>query len=286
MSVVPGNLIDQVINQVEHLPTLPQVVTKLLAMTELPNVDAVKLSRALDQSLAAKVLKLANSAFYGSKKVSTIPQGIVIIGFDAVKEIILTTSFFHTFHDAQDVQALKPLWQHSLECATIAKRLAWIYRYEALDEAYFAGLIHDIGKLIIQQYFPDQHQQIENMTGGAEENLEAEKEVLGITHAEIGRKISEYWTFPETLVDAIAHHHDQHWQLNPKLGRILYYADRFVLGFFDLNNLLDAFSQAGMFYPAGWEASDIQEVEGILRREIDKAHSIFNSAMDSQHLNC
>jgi len=121
------------------------------------------------------------------------------------------------------------------------------------------------------------------MTGGAEENLEAEKEVLGITHAEIGGKISTYWTFPETLVDAIAHHHDQNWQLNPKLGKILYYADRFVLGFFDFNHLLNAFSQAGMFYPAGWEASDIHEVEGILRKEIDKARSMLNSAMDSQH---
>ncbi len=280
MATASGKLIDQVINQIEHLPTLPQVVTNLLAMTESPNVDAVKLSKAMDQSLAAKVLKMANSAFYGKRKVNSIPQGIVIIGFDAVKEIILTTSLFHTFHEAQDVQALQPLWQHSLECAVIAKRLAWIYRYETLDEAYFAGLIHDIGKVIIQQYFPDPHQQIERIMEAGVENLEAEKKVLGITHAEIGGKMAHRWDFPPPLVDAITHHHDQNWQINPKLGKILHYADLFVLGSIDLTHLLSAFSQAGMFHPANWDESDMAEVEEILRREIEKAQSMFSVSGD------
>jgi putative nucleotidyltransferase with HDIG domain len=273
-------LIDQVINQIEHLPTLPQVVTNLLAMTDSPNVDAVKLSKAMDQSLAAKVLKMANSAYYGKRRVNSIPHGIVIIGFDAVKEIILTTSLFHTFHEAQDVQALQPLWQHSLECAVIAKRLAWIYRYEAMDEAYFAGLIHDIGKLIIQQYFPDSYQQIENATEAGVDNLEAEKEILGITHAEIGGKMAQRWDFPAPLVDAVTHHHDQNWKINPRLGMILHYADLFVLGSIDLTHLLSSFGQAGMSYPASWNDSDMEEVEEILRTEIEKAQSMFSGSGD------
>jgi putative nucleotidyltransferase with HDIG domain len=280
MVTAPGKLIDQVINQIEHLPTLPQVVTNLLAMTESPNVDAMKLSKAMDQSLAAKVLKTANSAYYGKRKVNSISQGIVIIGFDAVKEIILTTSVFHTFHEAQDVQVLQPLWQHSLECALIAKRLAWIYRYEILDEAYFAGLIHDIGKVIIQQHFAEAYQEIEKTMEGGIENLEAEKKVLGITHAEIGGKMAHRWDFPPPLVDAITHHHDKNWQINPKLGRILHFADLFVLGSIDFTQLLSAFSQAGMSYPASWEHSDMEEVEEILRKEIEKAQSMFGLSTD------
>lgn len=268
-------LIDRVLDQIEHLPTLPHVVANLLAMTESPSVDAMKLSKALDQSLAAKVLKVANSAFYGKRKVNTISQGIVIIGFDAVKEIILTTSLFHTFHEARDIEALQPLWQHSLECAMIAKRLAWIYRYEILDEAYFSGLIHDIGKLVIQQYFPGEDQQIRKLIEEGVENLEAEKQILSITHAEIGGKMVQRWNFPAALVDAVNHHHDQEWKLNPRLGRILHYANLFVLGLVGFTEMLAAMNQAGMSFSVSWDSYDLQGVEEILQQEIEKARSMF-----------
>lgn len=268
-------LIERVLDQIEHLPTLPQVVANLLAMTESPGVDAMKLSKALDQSLAAKVLKVANSAFYGKRKVNTISQGIVIIGFDAVKEIILTTSLFHTFHEARDIQTLQPLWQHSLECAMIAKRLAWIYRYEILDEAYFSGLIHDIGKLVIQQYFPNEDQQIRKLTEEGVESLEAEKQILSITHAEIGGKMVQRWNFPAGLVDAVNHHHDQEWKLNPRLGRVLHYSNLFVLGSIGFAEMLAAMSKAGMSFSGNWDSYDLQGVEEILQQEVEKARSMF-----------
>ena len=178
---VQPKLIDQVLEQVEHLPTLPQVVMTVLQMAESPNLNTAKLSQALDQSLAAKVLKMANSAFYGggrARKVNTIPHAIVIIGLETLKEIVLTASLFHTFHDQQDIQKLQPLWQHSLEAAQIAKRLAWIFRYSSLDEAYFSGLIHDLGKLIIQQHFPQQYEEIEDQKNNGLEDQDAEKQVL------------------------------------------------------------------------------------------------------------
>jgi putative nucleotidyltransferase with HDIG domain len=275
MAQVSRKFVDQVIDQIEHLPTLPQVVANLLAMTESPNVDAAKLSKALDQSLAAKVLKGANSAYYGNRKVNSISQGIVVIGFDAVKEIILTTSLFHTFHDTHDIQSLQPFWRHSLECAMIAKRLAWMYRYENHDEAYLAGLIHDIGKLVIQQFFPDAFKQIHKVMEEGIEKVEEEKAILGITHAEIGGKMGQHWNFPASLVDAVTHHHDQDWKLNPRLGRIVHYADLFVLGSIDFAHMLAALSQAGMSLPTSWDPADLQGVEEILRREIEKASSMF-----------
>jgi putative nucleotidyltransferase with HDIG domain len=275
MAMEARKLVEQVLDQIEHLPTLPQVVANLLSITESPSVDAMKLSKALDQSLATKVLKVANSAFYGKRMVSTISQGIVVIGFDAVKEIILTTSLFHTFHDTRDIQALQPLWQHSLECAMIAKRLAWIYRYEILDEAYFSGLIHDIGKLVIQQYFPEADQQIQKLTKEGVESLEAEKQILSITHAEIGGEMVQRWNFPASLVDAVNHHHDQEWKLNPRLGRVLHYANLFVLGFVGFTDMLAAMSKAGMSFSGNWDSYDLQGVEEILQKEMEKARSMF-----------
>lgn len=273
---------DSIIQQIEHLPTIPQIVMRVLALAESPHINAVEMSRAMDQSLASKVLKVANSAYYGgrlSRSVNSIPHAIVIIGFDAVKEIILTTSFFHTFHDAQDIQTLQPLWRHSLECALIAKRLAWIYRYQALDEAYFSGLIHDIGKLIIQQYLPDQYRQIESRQESIG-TLEAEMEILGLSHAEVGAKIAKHWNFPGTILDVIQHHHDKQWKTNPKLGRILHFSDLFVLGSIDFSSMLKTISQEGMPYPATWDASDLQSVEQIVHEEMNKAQRMFNSAMD------
>jgi len=278
MNNAGNGFVDKVIKQIEHLPTLPQVVMKVLEMTESADISTRELSKSLDQSLSAKVLKLANSAYYGmgSRNANTVQRAIIIIGFDAVKEIILLTSLFHTLKDTKEMQTLQPLWQHSLECAVIAKRLAWIYRYPEIDEAYLSGLIHDIGKLIIQQYFPDQYQQIKKKEEEGIKPLQAEKEILGVTHAEIGGRISTQWVFPEALVEAVAHHHDARWKLNPKLGMILHYADRFVSGSLDFPGLLEAFNKEGMSHPEEWIPADLQSVENIFHEEMTKAKSIFN----------
>ncbi len=275
-------MIDQVIQEIEHLPTLPQVVMRVLAMAESPRISALELSKAMDQSLAAKVLKVSNSAYYGmssSRNINSIHHAIMMIGFEAVKEIILTTSFFHTFHDSRDVQALQPLWQHSLECALIAKRLAWMYRYDSLDEAYLSGLTHDIGRLVIQQHFSDQYREIESKKDQGIELLAAEKEVLDVTHADIGGKVAERWSFPPTLVDVITHHHDREWKINPTLGKILLYADQFTFGLIDFAHLIHAFSEEGMAYPATWDSSDLASVEMILHEEMEKASSVFKTTI-------
>jgi putative nucleotidyltransferase with HDIG domain len=279
MEKVQDTVIDRVVKEIEHLPTLPQVVTKVLAMTDSDKFNALDLSREMDQSLSAKVLKVANSAYYGTRavrQVNNIHHAIVIIGFDAVKEIILTTSLFHTFRDSQEVKSLQPLWQHSLECALVAKRMAWVYRYEAMDEAYLVGLIHDIGKLVIQQYFPEQFRLIKGKTYTGIEDLEAEKEILGMSHASIAGRMAEHWNFPEAIVESIAQHHDQVWQLNPRLGRILFYADRFVSGMIDFYTMLELFRQSGMVYPANWKAEELKKVEAGLREEMKNSSSILN----------
>jgi len=274
-------VIDQVIQEVEHLPTLPQVVMRVLSMAESPKISAVELSRVLDQSLAAKILRVANSVYYGGKgrKINSIHHAIMMIGFESVKEIILTTSFFHTLHDVRDVQSLQPLWQHSLECALISKRLAWIYRYDSLDEAYLSGLTHDIGRLVIQQYFSDQFNEIEERKKSGMEWLQAEKEVLEMTHAEIGGKVAERWGFSPNLIDVIGHHHDRSWTVNPTLGKILHSADKFTFGEMNFFNMLESFSREGMNYPSTWDSSDLASVEQILQEEMGKAQSMFHFAV-------
>ncbi|MBP1717684.1 MAG: metal dependent phosphohydrolase [Deltaproteobacteria bacterium] len=279
MAPLQNIIVEKVLRQIEHLPTLPQVVMKILAMTDSEKINALDLSKELDQSLSAKVLKVANSAYYGgraARTVTSLHHAIMIIGFDMVKEIVLTASFFHTFKDSEEVEELKPLWTHSLGCALVAKRLAWVYRYETLDEAYLVGLIHDIGKLVIKQYFPDQYRLIQSRSNWGPESLKVEKEVLGMTHAQIAGRMAEQWNFHESLAEAIAHHHDEKWELNPKLGRILFYANRFVSGRVDFNRMLELFTQAGMHFPLNWHLNELKRVEEIFHEEMNKASSLMN----------
>lgn len=279
MAASNKNIIEQVLKQVEHLPTLPHVVMSVVQMTHSANVNIDGISDALDQSLAARVLKMANSAFYGgarSRTVTSIRHAIVIIGLDALKEIVLTASFFHTFHDIREVQSLKPLWEHSQATAQIAKRLAWMYHYPNLDEAYFVGLVHDVGKLVIQQYFPDQYQLIQDLIQNGTEEGSAEVSTIGMTHSDIGGKICDFWGFPGSLADAIAHHHDEGWQTYPKLGKILHCADRYVLGRFDFKEVLDYFSRSEMPLSPHWDEADLESVGKILEEELLKAQAIFS----------
>lgn len=278
MAQIQNSVVDKVLKQIEHLPTLPQVVTKILAMTDSAKVNAVDISKEMDQSLSAKVLKVANSAYYGGRasgKVNSLHHAIMIIGFDMVKEIVLTASFFHTFKNSEEIEEFKPLWTHSLACALVAKRLGWVYRYEPLDEAYLVGLIHDIGKLVIQQYFPDQYRQIQAKTREGRDPLMAEKEIMGLTHAEIAGRMAAHWNFQESLVDALAHHHDEKWGRNPQLGRILFYANQFSLGLVDFNRMLELFTQAGMHFPLNWHFNELRRVEEIFQEELNKASSLM-----------
>ncbi len=179
------------------------------------------------------------------------------------------------------MKSLEPLWQHSLECAAAARRLAWVFRYEGMDETYIAGLIHDIGKLVIHQYFPEQFRILNKEEKGEADHLAMEKEILGMTHAAIAGKIAKHWNFPETLVEAVANHHEEGWKLNPQLGKIIFYANRFVQGRVDFFTMLNFFGQSGMSYPSSWNSEDLTGVENMLQAEIKKASSMINSSRAS-----
>ena len=98
-----------------------------------------------------------------------------------------------------------------------------------------------------------------------------------MTHAEIAGRIAEQWNFHESLVEAIAHHHDEKWKLNPKLGRILFYANRFVSGAVDFDRMLELFTQAGMHFPLNWQFNELRKVEEIFHEEMNKAASLMNA---------
>lgn len=200
------------LESLQQLPMLPSTAAEALQLIDNPRTSAGMLGRIIerDQALAARVLKIANSPFYGfPREISTIDLAIVVLGFDAIKETILSLVIQGVFaHTRSPHLNIQDFWKYSLFCGSAARFLARKLGYRIAGEAFVAGLMHDIGVLIIAQFFPkelDAIRQEQRLRGLS--LVEAEHYVLAATHCEIGAWLAERWNLPEQLINAIAFHH-------------------------------------------------------------------------------
>lgn len=194
------------------LPTLPTVVAKMIEMIDDPNTDAMTLSRLIetDQVLTAKVLKLANSAYYGlSRQIGALNMAVVVIGFNALRNIVLGLTVIERFaKNWNGYFDFTQFWEHAVACGIASRLLARDRGYLNAEEAFATGLLHDLGKLIFNQYLPEDFDQIVGLVHQKGYTFEeAELEVAGISHAEVGALMAEHWRLPKRLVEGIAYHH-------------------------------------------------------------------------------
>ncbi len=205
---------EEVLKKIEQLPTLPMVVTRIMQMVENPKTSAADITKviSLDPALTVKILKLVNSAYYGfPKKITTITHAIMILGFEDVKNIALSVSVFDMFKGDSVEGGFDRVafWQHSISVGVCAKLLAKRLRHKDPEEAFIAGLLHDIGKIILDQFFHEELVQI--LREVREKNtlfINAERTLFGMDHTEIGRIVARKWGLPNEIVDCISAHHD------------------------------------------------------------------------------
>ncbi len=192
---------------IERLPSIPKVVHEVWKIIEQKNAEPAKVSEVIskDISLSAKVLKLINSPFYGfPNRISSIKHAVVLLGLDAIRGLLISTVVFGDINEE-----IKDMWDHACDCATIAGIIAKVLDIKESDELTAAGLLHDMGKVILKNYFPELEakiktlQKIENIP-----DSEAEKKVIGISHDTINKWITEKWHFPPILTEAIVFHHN------------------------------------------------------------------------------
>jgi HD-like signal output (HDOD) protein len=201
------------IAKVEDLPTLPRTVLRITELINDPRASAKDLARIItdDQVLTARLLKLVNSSFYGfPQRIATVTDAILLIGFDAIRSLLLTTSVFDLFpsRTVRSRRDQEMLWDHSLGCAIGAKVIGGAVRHEKTEELFVAGLLHDIGKIVEMTLLPEDFAQIASRVSERRVLISsAEMEVLGCTHADIGRLLAERWNLPVKLVSTIAWHH-------------------------------------------------------------------------------
>lgn len=221
--------VDEVIRAVRDLPSLPIVVLELLEKMEHADASSADLANKIsqDQALAAKILRLANSSFYGmSSLVTTVPQAISILGFGTVRALVTAASLSGAFVlDPQSPFNFSRFWKHAIATAICAKHLAPSHRI-APDIAFIAGLLHDIGQCVLATRFP---QAYANVIDQCRHNdctvVDAEQAVFQTDHAAVGAALADHWRFPLTMQHAVAWHHDDAQAGSDKLAATVYVAN-------------------------------------------------------------
>ena len=197
-----------------NLPTLPTLAARLLDLVDNPATNASTLAQFMsqDQVITARLLKMCNSAYYGlGREVTSVHQSVVMLGFDMVREIALGVSVINAFKSARGLEGfdISGFWDHSSAVGLVARRVAKGWQPALVSEAFTAGLLHDIGKVVLIQYLPDEFAETLATAKAQGRNLfEVEREVFGTDHGQIGSWLAERWKLPKTLCDAMAFHHD------------------------------------------------------------------------------
>jgi putative nucleotidyltransferase with HDIG domain len=205
------------IARINEVVSFPPAVAEILHAMADQHVTMAKITDIIesDPALTAKVLGIANSPFYGLRRdVTNIAQALCMLGLDEIGHLLLTIQMKSRLMSLDPLQRvlLDRLWKHSVSAAVTARLIAARYRIPTEGKEYTAALLHDMGKLVMIQYFPalnagiGQHIRTEGM-----EETEAELHAVGITHTQIGKQVGEKWRLPKEYLDAMQWHH-QPWR--------------------------------------------------------------------------
>jgi putative nucleotidyltransferase with HDIG domain len=251
---------NKVIAQIRDLPALPAIVQDLMKDIAPDEVDINIISRKvmLDQALAAKTLRFANSSFYGSQaKVTTIQQAITLIGVNSVRHVVTATALTGYFPSNNCVGFdFVSVWRHAIATAVCARLLAR-HLHVNQDYAFTAGLLHDIGRLVLATYFRREYEAVIAYRKLHDCHwLEAEREVMGIDHAMAGEALAEHWNFSDTIRNAIGGHHHPEAQTSSSLASIVHIANAIVHAL-DLSG--DEDDMVPTISPGAWEGLGLSE---------------------------
>lgn len=205
---------NEIIKLVERMPAFPQGVTKVLELTARADCSPKELVKVIehDPVMTMKILKLVNSAFFGlTRPINSINHSVVFVGINTIKNLALTIAAIGMLPSKNDAGFnINEFLLHSIGVAGVAKRLAAELGVPDKDatDYFVAGLLHDFGKVVLAQFKPGQFRQALDLAGGGAMSLDqAERQVFGLDHADIGGLLAEKWKLPLNLAECIRQHH-------------------------------------------------------------------------------
>jgi HD-like signal output (HDOD) protein len=206
------NIVLAKINKIKELTTPPTILQSVLNLINSTESSAKELSDVIlkDPGLTARILRMANSSFYAYyKKITTVNQAVMVMGINAVKYFILSITVLNQLNVQREKSKINTvqLWTHFLEVASASKNLAIALGYKMPEEAYVAGILHDVGIILLEREFPAEYKRVLELTAKGISLNKAEIEVFGLDHQEIGGYLTNYWNMPQIITDSITMHH-------------------------------------------------------------------------------
>jgi len=202
-----------VIDKVKSLPTLPDVIHKVLSLVQGEDATAKTLGDLIsyDQAISARLLKVSNSAYYGfMREIATVQHAIVALGFREVRSLVLGITVFDAMKKSSREASIvrEQFWMHSIGCALAGQIICKKVEGVDSDIAFTSSILHDIGKLVLDGFFTSEYEGVlEKVKKNGSSMVEAESEIMGFTHADVGGWLCERWKFPLTLVSPVSFHH-------------------------------------------------------------------------------
>ena len=212
--ILSDNSIKKIVSQIESLPSLPTIYTEIIAEMQSDDPSIKKISEIIgrDVSMTAKILQVVNSVFFGlPQRIGNPKQAVMLLGLETVKSLVLSVKIFSEFSQKKySWFNIDAIFKHSISVSSYAKA---IVKYEKMDQdlinySLMAGLLHDLGKLILATNFKDTYQQVLTESRNSDHKLwELEQETFGTSHAEIGAYLMGLWNLENPIIEAIAFHH-------------------------------------------------------------------------------
>ena len=203
--------LDKVVAGIADLPAMPTVVSETLAMIEDATVPLSSVGAHIerDPALAAKILRIANSPYFGMRQyVGTLQLALVILGLREVRNIVIGVAVLDTLRDEKtEVLLADDFWNHSFTVAALSQRLARVMKLGLQGEDFIAGLLHDIGKMVLCRHARDAYAAIYAAASSPEDLVQRENEVLGFNHADAAAALAAQWNLPQAMCDAVYAHH-------------------------------------------------------------------------------
>ncbi len=245
----------QMVANIDDLPTIPIVATQVLQLLDDPDVDVDKVADLMltDQVMTVRVMKMVNSPIYRpTQEITSLKRALVYLGIRNIKEIALTSSFISAFEDKGGVIDISTFWAHAFGVGMVSKIIAEKIQYRDVEKAYLAGIIHDIGEVVLSYYQSERFSRVLAIINEKPVRLiDMELEEFQTTHAEIGYCMAEKWNFPEAYKEVILYHHTPREATDdPVLCSIV--------------NLADLFCSVRDLYYGGnaWASFNLSEEEG------------------------
>jgi HD-like signal output (HDOD) protein len=281
----PQPSVQQVIQKINHLATLPEVTARIVATVEDPNSNASTLHKVVshDPALVTRILKIVNSAFYGLPgQIASVERAIVLLGLNAIKNIAIAASLGQLFRGVKLCEGFtaKDLWTHCIAVGITARQLARDMKIPLADEAFLAGMIHDVGLLVALQAHPQRLAEVCEAAKTDPTNFcEIERRITGMDHQQLGTALCEQWKFPRSCQLVAGYHHRPTTlsEENRLLVTLVYAADVICCAAnqgFNLTALNQKLEDGGLG-AVGLDLTIVENVRTKLPKLISESASIF-----------